>query len=101
MWHFSQANSDHTKRAVDLLDWESALIHLDVYEQVCAFHDTISNIMSNFVPNVITIRYHRDLSWMKCHIKNLILYKTNFYKTFIRGKNSMIHHLTVNNLQTI
>ena len=101
VWHFSQANSDHIKRAVDLLDWESTLIHLDVYEQVSAFHDTISNIMSNFVPNVITIRYHRDPSWMKCHIKNLILYKTNFYKTFIRGKNSMFHHLTVNNLQTI
>ena len=30
VWHFSQANFDNIKRAVDLFDWESALIDLDV-----------------------------------------------------------------------
>ena len=51
MCHFSQANSDHIKRAVDLFDWESALIDSNVNEQVSVFNDTITNSMSNFVPN--------------------------------------------------
>ena len=51
VWHFSQANSDHIKRAVDLFDWESALIDSNVNEQVSVFNDTITNIMSKFVPN--------------------------------------------------
>ena len=55
MWHFSQANADHIKRAVDLFDWEPALTDLDVHEWVPVFNDTITNIMSNFVPNEIII----------------------------------------------
>ena len=55
MWHFSQVTSDHIKRAVDLFDWESALIDLDVNEQVSVFNDKITNIMSNFVLNEIIV----------------------------------------------
>ena len=56
MWHFSQANSDRIKRVVDFFDWESALIVLDVNEQVPVFNYKITNIiMSNFVPNEIII----------------------------------------------
>ena len=55
MLHFSQANSDRIKRAVDLLDWKSALIDVDVNEQVPVFNDTITNYMPNFVPNKIII----------------------------------------------
>ena len=99
VWHFSQANFDHIKRAVDLFDWESALTDLDVNEQVSIFNNTITNIMSNFVPNEIIICDDRDPPWMNRHIKNLILYKANFYKTFARGKNSMFHLLTFHDLQ--
>ena len=42
-WHFSQANSDCIKRAVDQFDWASALIDVDVNEQVPVFNDTITN----------------------------------------------------------
>ena len=35
VWYFSQANFDHTKRAVDLLDWESALTDLITQSQIC------------------------------------------------------------------
>ena len=51
VWHFPQANVDHIKRAVDLFDWESVLTDLDVDEQVSIFNNTVTNIMSNFVPN--------------------------------------------------
>ena len=87
---FSQANFDHIKRAVDLFDWKSALTDLDVNEQVSIFNNTITNIMSNFVPNEIIICDDRDPPWMKRHIKNLILYKANFYKTFVRGKKQYV-----------
>ena len=55
VWHLLQANFDHIKRVVDLFDWESALTDLDVNEQVSIFNNTITNIMSNFVPNEIII----------------------------------------------
>ena len=86
MWVLSQAISDHIKRAVDLLDCVSALIDFDVNEKVSVFNDTITNIMSNFVPNEITICDDRDRPWMNRLIKNLI-YKTNLYETFPGGKN--------------
>ena len=42
--------------------------------------------MPNFVPNEIIICDNRDPPWMNCHIKNLILYKDNFYKNFVCEK---------------
>ena len=65
MWHFSQANSDRIKRAVDLLDRESALHDLDVNEQVPLFNDAITDITSNFVPNKIIICDDPDPPCMK------------------------------------
>ena len=99
VWHFSQVNSDYIKKAVDLFGWESARTDLDVNDQVSVFNDIIKNIMSNFVSTDIIICDDRNISWKSRHIKNLILYKANFYKTFVRGKNSMFHLLTFNSLQ--
>ena len=80
-----------------MFDWESALIDLNVNEQVSVVNDTITNIMSNFVPNEIIICDDRDPSWMNRHINNLN--EDNFYKKFARGKNNMRHLLTFNILQ--
>ena len=65
MWNFSQGNSDRIKGAVDLFDWESALTDLDVNEQVPVFNDTITNIMSHFILNEITICGDCNPPWMK------------------------------------
>ena len=66
MWYFSQANSDRIKRAVDLFDWESALIDLDVNEQVPVFNDKIKNIiMSSFVTKKKFICVDCEPPWMK------------------------------------
>ena len=43
----------YIKRAVDLFDWGSALIDLNVNEQESVFNDTITNVMLNFIPNKI------------------------------------------------
>ena len=73
VWHFSQVNSDHIKRAIDLFDWELALIDSNVNEHVSIFNDAISNIMSNFVPNEIIIFDDRDPPWMNHHKKSYSL----------------------------
>ena len=92
-------NFDHIKRAVDLFDWESALTDLDVNDQVSIFNNAITNIMSNCVPCGKIICDDRDSPWMNRHIKNLILYQVNFYKTFVHRIRSMFHLLLFHNLQ--
>ena len=77
VWHFSQVNSDHMNRTVNLFDWESTLTDLGVNEQISVFNDTITNI-SNFVPNKIIICDDCNPPSVNRHIKNLILYKDNF-----------------------
>ena len=76
VWQFSQVNSDHIKRAVNLFDWQSALIDLDVNEQVSVFNDTMANIMPSFVPSEIIICDDRDPPWMNRHIKILFFIKS-------------------------
>ena len=74
MWDFSQAKSDRIKRAVNLFHWKSALIDLDINEQVPVFNDTIANIMSNFVPNEIIIYDDCDPPWMKTSVAKLLIF---------------------------
>ena len=51
-----------------MFDWESALTDLDVNERAPVFNDTITNIMSNFVPNEIIICDDHELLWMKTSV---------------------------------
>ena len=74
MWDFSPAKSDRIKRAVNLFHWKSALIDLDINEQVPVFNDTITNIMSNFVPNEIIIYDDCDPPWMKTSVAKLLIF---------------------------
>ena len=95
--HFSRANSDHIKRAINLLDWESLLNNLDVNEQVSAFNETTMNIMSNFVPNeLITCD---DPPWMNRYIKNLIAAINDFHKKFVLPSSNTANLLMFKNLQ--
>ena len=56
---------DRIKRTVDLFNWESVLIDLEVNGQVPLFNDTNTNTMSNFVSNKIIICDDRDPPWVK------------------------------------
>ena len=80
VWHFSQANSDHIKKAINLFDWEFLLNNLDVNEQVSVFNETIVNIMFNFVPNELITCDDRGPPWMNRYIKNLIAPINDFHK---------------------
>ena len=83
VWHFSRANSDHIKKTINLFDWESSLNNLDVNEQVSVFNETITNIMSNFVPNELITCDDRDPPWMNRYIKHLVVAINNFHKKFL------------------
>ena len=87
---FSQVIYDHIERGINFFDRESALTELDVNEQVSVFNNTITNMMSHFVPDEIIICINRDNPWMKCHIKNLIPYKDNFYKNVYTRKEQYV-----------
>ena len=80
VWHFSRANFDHIKKAIDLFDWESLLNNLEVNEQVSVFNETIMNVMSNFVPNELITCDDQDSPWMNRYIKNLIAATNDFHK---------------------
>ena len=61
---FFSKNSDCIKIAVDLFDWESALIDFDVNNQLSLFNDTITNIIT-INSNEINISDDRESPLMK------------------------------------
>ena len=69
VWLFSRANSDHIKRPINLLVWESLLDNIDVSEQISAFNGTVRNIMSNSVHKELVPCDNRDSLWMNCYVK--------------------------------
>ena len=99
VWHFKHADSDHTKRTIDIFDWESVLNYIDANDQVSVFNSTILNIVSNFIPNETITCNDRDAPWINSLIKNLIRAKDNFYKKFVRKCNNMYHLCAFKNLQ--
>ena len=81
VWYYNRANADLIQRAIDLFNWDKALLINDVDKQVAIFTYTLINIMQNFVPNETIIwddRDHHHL-WMNKEIKQLNR-KNNFTK---------------------
>ena len=100
-WHFSRANSDYIKKAINLFDWEweSSLNNLDVNEQLSAFNETIMNIMFNFVPNELVTCDDRDPPWMNRYIKILIAAINDFHKKSVLPSSNIGSLLIFKNLQ--
>ena len=99
MWHFSWANSDHIKKAINLFDWESLLNNPDVNEQVSVLTQTIMNVMSNFVPNELITCNDRYPPWMNWYIKNLIAAINDFHKKRFLSSSNTGNLLMFKNLQ--
>ena len=58
---------------------------------VSLFNRTISNILSNYIPDETIICDDKDLLWFNNNIKQLIQEKNNIYKSYILGdKNPQI-----------
>ena len=99
--NFKHANYDHTKRAIDIFDWESPLNDIDANYQVSVFNSAILNIVSNFIPNETIACDDRDPPWLNSFIKNLIRAEDNLYKKFVRKSNNMYHHKKLKTYKTI
>lgn len=83
-----------------MFDYESRFNNIDVNEQVSPFNETIINIVPNFVPSDIITYDDWDPPWMNRYIKNLIIAKNNFYRSFVLTTNITYHHFTFRNLKT-
>ena len=99
VWYYNRASSALIRRAIDLFDWDKALCFNDVDKQVAIFHDTLMNIMQNFVCNETIICDDRDTPWMNKEIKQLIEQKNQFYKGFIRINKTLLYINQFNALQ--
>ena len=99
VWHFSWANSDHLKKAINLFDWESLLNNPDVSEQVSVLNQTIMNVMSNFVPNELITCDDRYPPWMNWYIKILIAAINDFHKKLFLSSSNTGNLLMSKNLQ--
>ena len=85
IWDFSRANPVLIRRAVDMVDWDGCFEGLDVDGRVTFLTSTITNIMSNFVPNkVITIR-NKDAVWMTAEIKIALHEKSKIYEHYVKN----------------
>ena len=99
VWHFSRANSDHIKKAINLIHWKSSLNNLNVNEQVSVFDEAIMNIMSNFVPNELITCDNQDPAWMNRSLKFLIADINDFHKKFVLPSCNMDNLFMFKNLQ--
>ena len=64
IWHHQKANIDLIKGAINSFDWEKAFSNIDVNKMVSIFHQTIINILYNFIPHKTVLFDDRDPPWM-------------------------------------
>ena len=94
VWHYQDANTDLIRRAIDMLDWDKAVVNTNINEKVFILNKTILNILSNFIPHKTLTVDDKDPSWFTKKIKNLIQEKNNVYKSYRNSESSNnIHYL--------
>ena len=86
IWHYQRANVDQIQWAIEQLSWEKSLRNLIINEMVSLFNRTISNILSNYIPDETIICDDKNLLWFNNNIKQLIQEKNNIYKSYVLGK---------------
>ena len=99
IFHYSQANADHIQEAINLFDWENALLNTDVDAHVFIFSNTVLNILNNYIPHETKICEDRDLPWMTTKIKELISQKNKLYFCIKKRNNSFLNKQLLQSLQ--
>ena len=72
VWHYQNADSNATKKAITDFSWERAFENLSADEKVSLFNKTIKSIISNYIPCEITTTDDRDPPWFNKNVKYLI-----------------------------
>ena len=60
IWHYKQANTELTRRAITDFNWDRAFLNTNVNEKVFIFSSTILNILSNFIPHETIVCDDKD-----------------------------------------
>ena len=63
VWHYQDANTDLIRRAIDMLDWDKAVVNTNINEKVFILNKTILNILSNFIPHKTLTVNDKDPPW--------------------------------------
>ena len=94
IWHYKQANTELTRRAITDVNWDRAFFNTNVNEKVFFFSNTILNILSNFIPHETIVCDDKDPPWFNRAIKSLIQEKDTFNK-YRKSKNNiqLLQHL--------
>ena len=62
-WHYQDANTDRTRRAIDIFDWDRAFVSTNLNEKVFVLNKTILNIISNFILDEPLTVHDKDPLW--------------------------------------
>ena len=54
-WHYREANTGLTRRAIKEFNWGRAFLNTSVNEKVDIVNRTVLNILSNFIPHKIIV----------------------------------------------
>ena len=83
MWYYDKANADAIRRSMTGFPWaEQFLLNNDVNWQVKTFHETLLNIMKNFIPNHTKKCIPRDPPWIHKPLKTLLKKKNRLYQNY-------------------
>ena len=94
IWHYKQANTELTRRAITDFNWDRAFLNTNVNEKVSIFSSTILNILSNFIPHETIVCDDKDPPWFNRTIKSLIQEKKTHLINTAKAKITFSYYST-------
>ena len=85
IWHYKQANTELIRRGITDFNWDRAFLNTNVNQKVCIFSNTITNILSNFIPHETIVCDDKDPTWLNKAITSLIREKTTHLKNIAKS----------------
>ena len=89
VWHYKDANTELTKRAISKFNWQKAFLNTTVDEKVGIFTKTVFNIISNFVPHNTILCNDKDPPWFNKKIRTLIKEKNTAFNRYRNNSSNL------------
>ena len=91
IWHFNKAQVENIKKSISKFPWSTQLNNIsnNPTQQVALLNQTISNVMSNFVPNEEKTFRPSDPPWFNKTIKSCLKKHNKLYKKFVKNGSSL------------
>ena len=71
-WHYREANTDLIRRAISNFNWEKSFCKTNVNKKLSIFNETISNVLSNYIPHETLTCNDKNPPWFNSRIKSLL-----------------------------